>query len=120
MQSIENILNSIHEIDIDNDSEIEGIIIDKMHLILEHYIQCNRGYHYNSIFEKIIKPYFDLVEVLESVLKSSVIKNKENVITGQTGAKIFPELLNKLLLVDSVDIKSYLKNEFKRESLFQL
>lgn len=116
MQRIENILNSIHEIEIDNDSDIEDVIIDKMHLILEHYIQCNRGYHYNSIFEKIIKPYFDSIEVLESVLKSSMIKNKQNIIIGQTGAKIFPELLNKLLLVESENIKFYLKNEFKKGS----
>lgn len=116
MQSIENILNSVHEIEIDNDSEIEGVIIDKMHLILEHYIQCNRGYHYNLIFEKIIKPHFNSVEVLESVLRSPIIKNKENIISGQNGTKIFPELLNKLLLVDSENIKSYLKSEFKRGS----
>lgn len=84
--------------------------------ILIHYIECNRGYHYNSIFEKVIKPYFDSVEVLDSVLRSEVIKNKSHVVIGQTGAKIFPELLDKLMLVDSENIKSYLKNEFKRGS----
>ena len=116
MQSIECLMNSINEIEIRKDSEIERVFIDNMHLVLKHYIECNRGYHYNLIFEKVIKPYFDSLEVLESVLRSELIKNKSNVLIGQTGAKIFPELLDKLLLVDSENIKSYLKNEFKRGS----
>lgn len=87
-----------------------------MHSILEHFIQCNRGYHYNSIFDNFIKSEFDSVEVLDCVLRSSIIKNKSNVITGQTGAKIYPELFNKLLSIDSVEIKNYLSNEFKKGS----
>lgn len=116
MQSIECLMNYINVIEIRKDSEIERVFIDNMHVVLKHYVECNRGYHYNSIFEKVIKPYFDSVEVLDSVLRSEVIKNKSNVVIGQTGAKIFPELLDKLLLVDSENIKSYLKNEFKRGS----
>lgn len=43
--------------------------------ILIHFIECNRGYHYNSIFNEIIKPRFDSIEILEDVLKSSIVKH---------------------------------------------
>ena len=96
--------------------KIDGFKEGDLKSILIHFIECNRGYHYNSIFDKIIKPHLDSVEVLESVLRSSIISDKSNFIIGVTGAEIFPELLEKLLLVDSDNIKSYLKHEFKKGS----
>lgn len=116
MENLSNFLDKINNLSTIEVLKLENVYKNNMFFILKHYIECNRGYHYNSIFEKVIKPYFDSVEVLESVLRSEVIKNKSNVVIGQTGAKIFPELLDKLMLVDSENIKSYLKNEFKRGS----
>ena len=89
---------------------------DDLKSILIHFIECNRGYHYNSIFNEIIKPRFDSIEILEDVLRSSVIKNTSNVIIGDSGAKIYPELLKRLLLVDSEAVKLYLVKEFKKGS----
>ena len=92
----------------DRDEDLKSILI--------HFIECNRGYHYNSIFDEIIKPRFDSIEILEDVLKSPIIKNTSNIIVGDSGAKIYSELLKRLLLVDSERVKSYLLNEFKKGS----
>lgn len=53
--------------------------------------------------------------MLDFVLKSDVIKATK--IKGITGAKIYPELQEKLIKVDSPNIKNYLKNEFKTIAL---
>ncbi|MEY8849695.1 hypothetical protein AB9K26_12825 [Psychroserpens sp. XS_ASV72] len=53
------------------------------------------GGHYNTFFKNLIKPYLDNPNVLDGVLKSKVIKDK-NTIAGNTEAKIYPELMKCL------------------------
>ena len=78
--------------------------------ILKHFIECDKGWHYNAMFKSLIKPYLDNPLVLDFVLKSDAIKGNE--ITGNSGAKIYPELLDSLKKVDDIKIKEYLKQEF--------
>lgn len=79
--------------------------------ILKHFIECDKGWHYNSMFKSLIKPYLDNPLVLDFVLKSDAIKG--NKISGISGTKVYPELLERLKKVDSIKIRNYLKKEFK-------
>lgn len=86
-------------------------IKSQMEHILKHFIGCNWGSHYNAVFKNLVKPYLDNPKVLDSVLKSEIIKDK-NTIVGNTGANIFPELMDYLKRVDSPKIQAYLRQEF--------
>lgn len=112
MCKIDFFLNSINNLSNDDLLNSKDFIKKEMKAILEHYVECKRGYHYNVIFQKIIKPFLDSVTDLEIVLKSDVIKDKSNVVIGKTGSKIFPELYKKLIQVESESIKVFLMNEF--------
>ncbi|WP_412561843.1 hypothetical protein [Winogradskyella sp. MIT101101] len=85
--------------------------------ILKHFIECTWGSHYNTVFKRLIKPYLDNPLVLDYVLKSEIIKDK-NIVIGKTGAKAYPELLKYLMLVDSLKIRIYLSNEFELNDLY--
>ena len=85
-------------------SRMEGILID--------YIDCSRGVCYNSKFKELIQPYLNDQELLDKILRSEAIKDKHNVITGKTGAMIFPELLHQLNQCNSTGIRNYLNKEF--------
>lgn len=87
-------------------SEIKSQMVN----ILKHFIECDKGWHYNVMFKSLIKSYLDNPLVLDFVLKSDTIKGNE--INGISGAKIYPELLRRLAQVDSSKIKNYLKQEF--------
>jgi hypothetical protein len=91
-------------------NEIKVQMVD----ILQHFIECGRASHYNELFKSLIKPYLDNTSVLDYVLKSGLVKN-DKVIIGSTRAKIFPELLDYLMSVDSPKITTYLKEEFKTQ-----
>lgn len=82
--------------------------------IMEHFISCTWAAHFDTMLEELIKPYLADVSTLDYVLKGDSIKeSKGNVIRGETGAKIFPELYFCLSKVQSPNIKNYLKKEFK-------
>ncbi|GAB4161738.1 MAG: hypothetical protein Tsb0033_19680 [Winogradskyella sp.] len=85
--------------------------------ILKHFIECTWGSHYNTVFKRLIKPYLDNPFVLDYVLKSEIIKDK-NIVIGKTGAKAYPELLKYLISVDSLKIRDYLSNEFELNDLY--
>ena len=103
-----------------SDIEREGILDEikvQMIDILRHFVQCNWGAHFNTMFEMLIKPYLSDPNTLDHFLKSEVIDElKGNVIFGKTGAKIYPELHYYLNNVNSDEIKNYLKHEFKNIS----
>jgi ssDNA-binding Zn-finger/Zn-ribbon topoisomerase 1 len=93
--------------------EIENEIKVQMIQILEHFISCTWGAHYNTLFDLIIKPYLTNPSILDYVLKGECVKeNRGNVIRGKTGAKIYPELLYYLKKVESDKIQNYLDIEF--------
>ena len=78
--------------------------------ILKHFIECDKGWHYNTMFKSLIKPHLDNPLVLDFVLKSDAIKGNE--IIGSSGTKIYPELIDSLNKVNDIKIKEYLKQEF--------
>ncbi len=98
------------------ESEKQEIIAEikvQMIEILRHFIECTWGAHYNTMFDMLIKPYLTDSSTLDYVLKSEIInESKGNVVRGNTGAKIYPELNYYLSNVNSAEIKNYLKKEF--------
>jgi hypothetical protein len=107
------ILNSLST---KSDSEREEILAEinvQMIDILIHFIQCDWGSHYNTLFEMLIKPYLTDPNTLDFVLRSEIINEaKGNIMRGNTGAKIFFELYYYLYNVNSKEIKNYLQKEF--------
>lgn len=99
------------------DGEDAAVLLIKasMEGILRHYISCNWGACYNTKFKELVQPYLDDVELLDSVLRSDTIEDRDNVIRGKSGAKIFPALLEKLLDCKSQRIRDFLRNEFLME-----
>ena len=81
--------------------------------IIKHFIECLRGACYNTLFDRVIKKYLDDEKVLDFILRDNIIQDfPQRNIVGVTGAKIYPELLNRLKEVESKKIKEYLQNEF--------
>jgi hypothetical protein len=80
--------------------------------ILKHFIGCTWGAHYMTQYYKLIHPYLDNPDVLDFVLKSDVILDRKNVLSGVTGAKVFPLLADMLKGVESQKIKQYMADEF--------
>ncbi|TXE06107.1 hypothetical protein FUA26_14090 [Seonamhaeicola algicola] len=105
------LINSLDSKSIKEREVIVNEIKYQMEHILRHFIRCNWGTHYNTVFKSLIKPYLDNPQTLEVVLKSEMIKDK-NTVVGRTGVKIFPKLMNYLKRVDSPNIQEYLKQEF--------
>lgn len=98
--------------DLIGEENIISFIRSKMEAVLIHYIDCNRGSCYNTKYKELIQPYLNDASLLDKVLRSEVIKEKSNVITGKTGARIFPELLHRLIQCHSSVIREYLHEEF--------
>ena len=94
------------------EENIIPFIRSRMAGILIHYIECTRGACYNTKFKELIQPYLNDPELLDKVLRSEVIKDKPGTITGKSGARIFPDLLNELRKCKASVIRNYLDKEF--------
>jgi hypothetical protein len=81
--------------------------------ILFHFIECGRFSCYNSILENVLVPHLDSVDVLDYVLKSSVVHLAGDAVIGKTGAKIYAELHRRLNQVKSPNIRQYLAENFQ-------
>lgn len=80
---------------------------------LSHFIACQWGAHYQTIFKDFIILYLDDLNILKQVLKSDVIKQeKDNIVISQNGYKMFWELYKYLMRVHSPDIRKFLQLEF--------
>jgi hypothetical protein len=79
---------------------------------LAHFIECNSGAHYNTLFNDFIRHFFDDLNILKAVLKSDVIKQRDNVIISKGGYKMFWELYDRLKKLNSVEIRNFLISEF--------
>lgn len=103
-----------------SDSEKELLKLDiraQMPQILEHFIECTWGACYNTLYKEIIKPYLNDPNALDYVLKGDYIKTeKDNVYKGKTGAKMYDDLFDRLIRVESDDIKCYLTEEFDKKA----
>ena len=108
------IIRSLNEKSKSEQETIETEITVQMIQILEHFIGCTWGAHFNTMFDELIKPYLRDSVTLDYVLRGDSVKEtKGNVIRGNTGAKIYPELYEYLITVNSSDIINYLETEFK-------
>lgn len=81
--------------------------------ILIHFISCQRGACYNALYFNVIVPHLDSAEVLDNVLKGTVVRGKSGILAGKSGARIFPELLGRLEKVESQVIGAYLQENFR-------
>lgn len=79
---------------------------------LKHFLECNWGAHYNTIYRDFIQPYLDDLNVLKEFLKSDSIQDRDNVIISQNGYKMFRELYKYLIRVRNTEIKRFLRQEF--------
>lgn len=105
---IPEIIRSVEEIQPD-----DIYIKVQMPEIIKHFIECGWGACYNTLFDRVIKKYLDDEKVLDFILRDNIIRDfPQRNIVGVTGAKIYPELLNRLKEVESKKIKEYLQNEF--------
>ena len=78
--------------------------------ILSEYVECRYGPHYISVFEMIIKPHLDNLEILKFFLKSTdKIRDEFNNISGY---KMYQELYQNLNEVKNLEIKEFLQSEF--------
>ena len=80
--------------------------------IFYHYIECTWGACYNSLHPNCIVPYLDSVDVVDYVLRSPVIHDIGNVARSSTGARIYPELADRLKEVCSPAVVEYVRKNF--------
>jgi hypothetical protein len=80
--------------------------------ILYHFIECTRGGCYNSLYFSVLVPHLDCPEIVDYVLRSSVVQGGIGVSVGKTGAKLYPELRARLQSVASSRIHKYLAVNF--------
>ncbi len=79
---------------------------------LAHFIECGSGAHYNTLFNDLLLNFFDDLNLLKAVLKSDVIKPKDNVVVSKGGYKMFWELYDRLKKLNTVEIRNFLIEEF--------
>lgn len=80
---------------------------------LDHFISCNWGSHYTTLFKNFIILYLDDLNALKLVLSSDTIKlGKGDAIVSKNGYKMFWNLYDWLMRVHSPQIRSFLQKEF--------
>jgi len=80
---------------------------------LAHFIECKWGAHYNALYNDFIINFLDDINLLKIVLKSDIIKERDNTTTSKNGYKMFWELYCHLKKVTfNKDISNFLKSEF--------
>jgi hypothetical protein len=78
--------------------------------ILSEFVECTWGVCYNSVFNYIIKPHLNNLEMLKFFLQSTnMITNEYNNVNGY---KMFGDLHQKLNEVESIQIKEFIQSEF--------
>lgn len=88
-----------------------------MYDYLIHFIDCNSGAHYNTLFKYFIKDNLEDINILKKVLSSEYIKNeKKNTIKSKNGYKIYSSLFKYLIKVKDKDTRIFLKKEFPQLS----
>lgn len=80
---------------------------------LSHFVVCNWGSHYNTLFKDFIILYLDDLNVVKMVLSSDVIKtNKDNIVISKNGYRVFWSLYEYLMKVHNQPIRDFLRFEF--------
>lgn len=100
----------------ENDKEYKLVVTAIKHNMaqyLAHFIECTWGAHYNTLFNSFILTFLDDLNILKIVLKSSVIRDEENVTISKNGYKMYWELYCRLKNVAfTAEISNFLKTEF--------
>ena len=112
-----------------NDTLIK-LVKDNMEEYLRHFIDCNWGACYNTLYRSVIKPHLDDIEVVKKVLKSDVIilkdsPHSEYIVHVEPLAirespnpeecmKLYPQLYYHLKDVECEEVKSYIENLWSR------
>jgi hypothetical protein len=78
--------------------------------ILSEFVECTWGVHYMTVFENIIKPYLDNLEMLKFFLQSTdtIIDEYNNV----NGYKMYGDLHHMLNGVENIQINKFIQSEF--------
>jgi len=80
---------------------------------LDHFVSCNWGSHYTTLFKDFIFLYLDDLNALKLVLSSNTIKlDKGEVIVSKNGYRMFWDLYKWLIRVHSSQIRNFLRQEF--------
>lgn len=80
---------------------------------LAHFIECNWGAHYNTLYNEFILHYLDDLNILKKVLKSDVVRENGNLIVSKNGYKMFWELYCRLKkAANTIDLRNFLMSEF--------
>lgn len=80
---------------------------------LSHFIICDWGVHYQTLFKDFIILYLDDINVLKMVLSSDAITaDKNNIVTSKNGYKMFWDLYEYLMKVHNQNIREFLRFEF--------
>jgi hypothetical protein len=80
-----------------------------MPFLLFHFISCGWGACYHSLFEHVIVPHLDSVEILDYVLRSRVVIDPT---VSEHEPKMYGELYDYLVRVESKFIRLYLSSQF--------
>jgi hypothetical protein len=88
--------------------------------ILYHFIECTWATCYNALYFNVLVPHLDAPEIVDYVLRSSLIRGGPGVHVGESGARLYPELRSRLQVVMSPRIRSYLSENFHPNVLYPL
>jgi hypothetical protein len=80
-----------------------------MPFLLYHFISCGWGPCYMSLYNHVIVPHLDSVEVLDYVLRSRVVTDPA---VSDQQPKMYGELYEFLMQVESKPIHQYLFSQF--------
>ena len=79
--------------------------------LLTHFLSCEWGACYNTMFDKAIKPYFDDIEILKFFLKQDIIF-KSGTYKNRNGYFMYDELGRYLSRIKNSGVKYFVENEF--------
>ena len=85
--------------------------------VLCHFIECTYGTCYNSLYFNVLVPHLDAPEIVDYVLRSSLVRDGPGVQVGKSGARLYPELRSRLQGVTSSRIRTYLAENFHTQVL---
>jgi hypothetical protein len=86
-----------------------------MEYILNHFIDCIDWKCYKKMYDEIIQPYLDDINIIKNVLKSDIIidsrisqSEHQEVRISEDGTKIYKKLYNYLSRVESKNVKLFI------------
>jgi hypothetical protein len=79
---------------------------------LAHFIECKWGAHYNALYNDFILNFLDDLNLLKIVLKSDIIKEKDNITISKNGYKMFWDLYCHLKRINIANFRNFLISEF--------